>query len=259
MPARIATLESELARLKQERQAEADNLARMLVRIADAERARTVAEGRASELTARVRELESMREDVARGTEAMNQALHRAELAEQSASDGAAALERTREELQADRARFMNLEAKLARLRREHGEELAALRSTHAEASLQAERLLSEERSTLSRVRQQATTAEVSLASSRERVAQATSLVEEMERREEMAAAIRARALEQTRRALAGEEGVDMVGDPAPLLVSSRPSRTPQPVTKRPRQGAPPEASSAEERAFDDADTDATE
>lgn len=258
LPARIAALEDELARLKEERGAEADNLARMLVRIAEAERARTVAEDRAHELVERVRELETIREEVRRGTEALNQATHRAELAERSASDGAAALERTREELQADRARFMTLEAKLARIRREHGDELGALRAAHADANLQAARTLEEERSVGARARQQAAAAEVSLASTRERLAQAAKLVEEIERREEMAGALRARALEQTRRALLGEGSVGTTGELAAHPVASQPPKPPPPATKRPRQ-APPEESNTEVMTLEEIESDLTD
>ena len=205
LPARIANLEAELRRLKEARATDADELARMLVRIAAAERARAMAEERADGLATRVRELEALRDEVRRGAEAMDLATRRAELAERSAADGAEALERTRVEREADRLRTTELEAKLARMRREHGDELAALRSARADADGQLARALDEERAALVQVRQRATKAEESLAEACRRLEQATSLIEQVERREEMAASLRTRTLERTRQVLRGD------------------------------------------------------
>jgi chromosome segregation ATPase len=83
LTARIASLETELARLKEDREADADQVARMLVRIAAAERAKAEAE-------------------------------HRAELAEREAAKERADLEQAKAEMQSDRSRFTDLEAKLA-------------------------------------------------------------------------------------------------------------------------------------------------
>jgi DNA repair exonuclease SbcCD ATPase subunit len=149
--ARIERLETELARMQEERAQEADDLAAMLVRIADAERERTAAEEHAAELLGRLREVESLAEQalrppppppedprVAQLQSALEQSQTRAALAERSAADGAAALERAHAELQADRVRVVDLEAKLARVRREHGEAMAAAARTRAEEAHQA-------------------------------------------------------------------------------------------------------------------------
>jgi chromosome segregation ATPase len=204
LPARIAALEGDLRRVTEARAAEADELARMLVRIAATERARATAEERAAALASRVQELETLRDEVRREREAMELATRRAELAERSAADGAEALERTRIELEADRLRSTELEAKLARMRREHGDELAALRTTRAEADQQAVRALEEERAAAAEARKRSIEAEAELAKVRQRCARAMDFIEEAERREEMAAALRARALERTRAVLTG-------------------------------------------------------
>jgi hypothetical protein len=176
----------------------------MLVRVAGAERSRTMAEKRAEELASRVREFESLRDEVRRREEATDMATRRAELAERSAADGAEALERARVEREVDRLRTTELEAKVARMRREHGDELAALRPARSEADALAS-ALEEERAALAQTRQRATTAEESLAEMRQRLERAMDLIEQVERREEMAAALRARTLERTRQVLRGE------------------------------------------------------
>jgi colicin import membrane protein len=213
-PARIAALEIELARLAEERGAEADELARMLVRIAEAERARAAAEERSAALAERVRELdaqrekglsevEAVRQELRRGAEVAEMAARRAGLAEKSASDGAAALERTGAELQADRARVTDLETRLARTKREHLAELAKLRDEHDEANARATRALEEERAAAERARQQAAAAEVDRAAMQNAIARTATLVDEMDRREEMTSALRTRALDEARRILA--------------------------------------------------------
>jgi chromosome segregation ATPase len=221
--ARIAALELELARLGEERGAEADELARMLVRVADAERARVTAEERSAALAERVRELETQSEQGRRENEAMRHqarrsaemaemASRRAGLAEKSASDGAAALERAGAQLEADRTRLTDLEARLARTRREHLAEVAALRVAHEEASSQTNRALEEERASGVQARQQAIAAQAELSALREAVAKTSVLVDELERREEMTAALRARALREARRILGGQEPPGSVG-----------------------------------------------
>lgn len=221
VPARIAALETELARLGEERGAEADELARMLVRIAEAERVRAAAEQRASVLSERVleleaeceqsrRDLEATRHLLRRGAEAAEMASRRAGLAERSASDGAAALERAGAELEADRARVTDLEARLARTKRDHATELATLRSARDEASDRATSAIEEERAAAARGLERLAAAEADLAAMHEAMAKTASLVDEMERREEMTAALRARALDQARRILAAHAGAEL-------------------------------------------------
>jgi hypothetical protein len=228
-PARVAALETELARLGRERGVEADELARMLVRIAEAERAKIAAEERAGPLVERVRELEAhceqarrdldaAREQLRRGGELAEMATRRAGLAEKSASDGAAAVERAGAELAADRARVTDLEARLARTRRDHLAELATLRVAHDEENVRTARALEEERSSSESARRQASTAEAALAATQGAMARAVTLVDEMERREEMTASFRARSLVQTRRILT---------EPTRTLSSSAPAAVP--------------------------------
>jgi chromosome segregation ATPase len=66
--------------------------------------------------------------------QAVQMATSRAGLAEQSAADGAAALERARAELEADRARAVDLETKVARMKREHADAMEAQRRELANA-----------------------------------------------------------------------------------------------------------------------------
>jgi len=213
VPGRIAALEAELARLGAERDAEADELARMLVRIAEAERTRATAEQRAGALAERVRELEAeceqgrhdldaARQQLRRSAELVEMASRRAGLAERSASDGAVALERAAVELEADRARLTDLEARLARTRREHSIELVALRAAHDEACVEAARAIEEERAAAAQGQEQLAAAEADLAAMRDAIASTASLVDEIDRREEMTAALRGRALDQARRIL---------------------------------------------------------
>src|SRR5260370_10162215 len=97
---RIASLQAEVERLKADRANDADTVAEMLVRIADAERAKTAANARASEAERRagasVGELDALHEDLKRRSEAFDGVSRRVGLAEKSAADGAAALERAR-------------------------------------------------------------------------------------------------------------------------------------------------------------------
>jgi hypothetical protein len=368
LPVKVANLEAELARSREERDAEADDMAAMLVRIADAERATAVALKRADQAETRVHALEALvvelkeweppappedprvpalmadleREQArVRGLEEVDGALRernrelearlaeteagldatreklqnalgavemqtgRAVLAERSAADGADALRRALAELETDRTRFVDLESKLARmrrqraesleasrrelsemveklqreraealasaqqahadelrtvlqqqaeeanalredhaqvmdalrgdhaealeaLRRQHASELAAseakhtadlreledrhthesraLREENAAAKRAAARALEEERSAAARARQQVGTLEARLAAMRERIGQVALQLEELERREEMAASLRARSLEQARSTLSAAE-----------------------------------------------------
>ncbi|HEY3821261.1 MAG TPA: hypothetical protein VGL81_29045 [Polyangiaceae bacterium] len=199
---RIAALEGELERVNKERAADADDLATMLVRIADAERGKAAAtllaqelgdrvlaleaqvselrdvpprtepdpkarelageldaarlrlgelmgvearlRTRADELEERLTEAQAMTSalgvrvvegearlqaalgDVQEAEQAVQMATGRAVLAERSADDGAATVERIQAELSADRARVVDLETKLARVKREHSDAMEA-------------------------------------------------------------------------------------------------------------------------------------
>ncbi|MDP9150989.1 MAG: hypothetical protein M3O36_13750, partial [Myxococcota bacterium] len=102
-PARLAGLETELARLKEERGLEADTVAEMLVRVAESERT-------------------------------VEAATRRAATAETTAQEIAAVLERTREELADARRGAFGLESMLAQARGEHVQALEAERSASARA-----------------------------------------------------------------------------------------------------------------------------
>jgi hypothetical protein len=211
---RITALQAEIARLQAERASDADQTAEMLVRIAAAERAK--AEALAT-------------------LEVMSQ---HAELAEKSAVNASAALERARADMEVDRTQVVELEAKLAHtatergeaieaIRREHLRDVAALEARHAEALATMRdahvRALEEERSAAARARQQAAGAEVRLANARTAMAATGELLDELHRREEMAAGLRNRTIEQARRALAGD-GAAMTAPPPPTRPSDGPS-----------------------------------
>ena len=264
LPTRIDVLEAELTRLKEERGVEADEQARMLVRIADAERARSSAEARATstqealkeleaKLSASQRQLETSKDQLRRGAEVAETAVRRAGLAENSAADGAAALDRLRAELEADRARVTDLESKLARTRREHLAELASMRAAEADAAMRSARALEEERSVSARARQQAAAAEAELGVARRAIERIGGLFDEMERREELASAFRLRGLVQARRVLAGEDaGATDEGakDEAP---ATEPARPPPPARKSRK---PPVTEQANVLTLDDLDLD---
>jgi len=267
LPARIAVLEAELTRLREERGVEADEQARMLVRIAEAERARSTAETRAASMQKTIRELEgklaasqhqleSWKEQLRRGAEVAESAVRRAGLAENSAADGAAAVERLRTELEADRGRLTDLEAKLARTRREHLAELASTRTAEADAAARSTRAFGEERSAADRARQQAVAAESELAAARRTIDRVVGLIDEMERRDEMVAAFRARGYVQARRGLAGHddeaaEEAEAKGEPS----APEPPRPPPPRKSR----KPPGAEPAKVSTLDDIDLDAAD
>jgi hypothetical protein len=187
--------------------------------------------------------LDASRDDIRRRDEELAAVSRRAELAEKTASDAAdahgkarAALEAkhtgTLEALRAQQAKGLQSQSHLhtralEEERREHASMLDSLRAEHAEAmdkaqathaialaSLRAEyaaskrdaaRLLEEERSAAARARQLAAATELRLAATRDSIAKAAGLLEELERREEMATALRARTIEHTRRALLGD------------------------------------------------------
>jgi predicted nucleic acid-binding Zn-ribbon protein len=338
--ARIAALESELARVQQERESEADDLAAMLVRIAEAERAKGTAAREALELSELVnglqlqlrdvaaressdasqwskelaqtrqdledaeqrlteskamsealriwsgdadRKIQAIQDQLAQADEDLGRAVRRAELAEESAAIVAASLQRAHAEREADQARVIDLETQLAALQVAHAENVAALRTAHAEtlreresmhdevlillreehgrvlATLRQEhhaaleehgrrhahtlsamreehaaarrvagRTLEEERSAAARARQQVTTLESSLTSARAMVARAAELLDELERREEMAASHRARTLEQTRQTLAGAAYAPPPAGPPPPALPHVPDSSPR-------------------------------
>jgi hypothetical protein len=137
-PLRVALLEDEIAKLNQERANDADDIAAMLVRVADAQRLTEAAEQRAASLEA---ELEGARTKLLEA-EAANGALEiaarasarRADAAEQDVAEAAATVERLEGALEKERARVLEHEAET--LRRETGQREAfeALEKGHADA-----------------------------------------------------------------------------------------------------------------------------
>jgi hypothetical protein len=84
-------------------------------------------------------EVERARSQIERATDAMRRAeeaamasSRRAELAEHAAADAADSLRNARRELAAEQARVVDTEAKLAKVKREHGDALEAERRVHA-------------------------------------------------------------------------------------------------------------------------------
>lgn len=189
---RITGLQAEIARLQAERASDADQTAEILVRIAGAERAKTEAQAT----------LEVMS--------------RRAELAEKSAVNATEALEQARTEhgeaIEAIRHAHVR---DVAALEARHSEALAAMRDSHVRA-------LEAERSAAARARQQAAGAEVRLANARTAAAATGELLDELQRREEMAAGLRNRTIDQARRALAGD-GAAMTAPPPPVRPSDGP------------------------------------
>lgn len=146
IPTRIAALQAEVTRLTSERAAEADDLAAMLVRVAETERAKVAAMTRAGEVEARAAalqtraegleaelaavrvdalELQRRHDEQRRSLEAAEQelrvvkdaaatAVERATMADESEAEAAQALAHARDQLEADRARVGELESRLA-------------------------------------------------------------------------------------------------------------------------------------------------
>jgi hypothetical protein len=323
LPARLAELEMELSRVRQERAAEADDMAAMLVRIAAAERQRTAALDRAAAHEDRVRALEAIVAELQRprpavedpriaelvrelaevrsradsaelaleaaqselqlSRQATQTAWGRAALAERSSADATAALALAHAELEADRKHVVDLEANLARIGREHtdaidrarresadaierarrerGEALeaareasaraaddkhaqtvAALREELAAAKRASARALEEERSATARARQHASALEASVASSRETVARAKERLEELARREEMAASLRVRSIADALGALGAPPLEEAPSPAAPARGSANPIEGVTPSHVRPslKQAAAP-------------------
>jgi len=172
VPTRLAALQAEVARLTRERAGEADDMAAMLVRVADSERARTTAVTLATQLEARVEGLESelamlragtaeqqgRLDEARRAREALEQELRgvkdaaviaqeRAVKAEQAAYGNADALARTRAELEGQIARASELETRMLRAETSHSDAIESAELEHATAleALRREHLASVE------------------------------------------------------------------------------------------------------------------
>jgi hypothetical protein len=126
-----------------------------------------------------------------------------------------------------------------------HAAEIEEQRRTHTEVTLETRRAaalaVEEERSAAARARQQTTVVEAALMATRESMAKAAALLDELERREEMAAGLRARTVEQARSAL---------GDGVPAAPPSTPPSTPTRASTE-RDGEPPTLADADVEAID--------
>jgi hypothetical protein len=91
-----------------------------------------------------------------------------------------------------------------ARAEREAAAALERLRKELALEKRELAKQLEEERSANARLKQQAAAAEVGLTAAREAAAKAAQLLEDLERREEMAAGVRARSIADAKAALTG-------------------------------------------------------
>ena len=253
----VARLQASVARLRAARTAAADDIAAMLVRVAETDRERQAAERRASKLEEQVqelqakldgnregtasvrpnktldraqtrisqlagevadahRELQVARAELEQQTEALEVATRHADVADKLAADGVEALAETRAALATAQIRVVDLEARLARERQEqaehvaslnagHSEMLSAILAEHAATNRDAELALEDGRSTAAEARERAELAESSLAAARGAIVSVADVLEEVARRDEIATAIRTRAIDQARQLLAGE------------------------------------------------------
>jgi hypothetical protein len=152
VPNRLSALQAEVGRLTRERAADADDLAAMLVRVADSERARTAAVTMATQLEARVEGLEAelgktraSTDEARQAREAAEQelrgvkdaaatALDRATQAEQAAYGNADGLSRARIEVEEQIARAGELETRLLRAETHHAETIDSIELEHGAA-----------------------------------------------------------------------------------------------------------------------------
>lgn len=131
VPNRLTALQAEVARLTRERAADADDLAAMLVRVADSERARTAAVTMATQLEARVEGLET---ELGKTRASTDEARQAREAAEQAAYGNADGLSRARIELEEQVARAGELETRLLRAETQHTDTIDSIELEHASA-----------------------------------------------------------------------------------------------------------------------------
>lgn len=206
----MALLEAELERLRSERASEADETAGMLVHIAESERMRVSAQSQAVEAGERAGVLEARLEHAQRHIDELEIELAGAR-SQWAASQ--AELTSAREQLTQMNAQLTSAHTKLTSA----GEELS---SAHAKLGSTREELTAAHAQAAT-TREQLTSAQAKLAAADESMASALGMLEEIERREEMAASMRTRGLRDAVRALGR-------GGPGPALerVSVAPEST---------------------------------
>jgi hypothetical protein len=123
------------------------------------------------------------------------------------------------------------------------------MREEHAASKRSAARALEEERSAAARAKLQVVTLEATVTALRATAARATQLLDELGRREEAAAAGRAQAIEQTKRALSGQ------GNEA----ATEGAATPGLSATRPRTSSVAVAEPSERGSLDEIDIDLTD
>ena len=219
--ARGADLETKLARVKREQADALEAASRELANAVD---------GAARERAAEVSGLETRHAEALRARE-REQGEAAAVLREESArmlaalrEEHAGAVDENRREHAAELDTLaMSQAGELQALTRAHDDALrvleerhahttSAMREEHAASKRSAGRALEEERSAAARARQQVLAVETALTAMRATAARATQLLDELGRGEETAAAARLQAIEQAKRALAGE-GVEAASE----------------------------------------------
>jgi hypothetical protein len=214
-------LEENVARLRAERAADADDIAKMLVRVADTERARDASELRATGLEAWTQELE----------EKVATARTRADEAEEQLAVSKRDADQARKELERALAQIATLEAELARVKRENED---ALELERVKRGLEIDALIGQHEAAMTGTR-------TGSAADADRIGRMVALVEELDRAEAQASQTRRGILEQARHVLGGEPTTAPPPAPAPRSVSPTMPPTTRNAKKRSRlPPAPP-------------------
>ncbi len=222
--------ELDLARIKAEREADADEIAAMLVRVADTERQRVASEQRAVGLEGWTLELEAKVAEAR--TRADDQATQSAELRKLLAA--------AESEVATLRARVKGLEAQVATVRREAED---AVELERVKRSIEIDALVAQQAAALAL---RGESAESGRSSTRSKLAALGSTLDALDRLEAETHATRQELLEQARRAIAVSN--DHVTAPPPAIHRARtsPGPTTIPPANKPgkkksrRPSAPP-------------------
>jgi hypothetical protein len=154
--------------------------------------------------------------------------------------DHAAALEALRREGAGAMAALQSAHEEAQRTSQaEHTRLVTALRDELATTKRQSSHAVEEERSRAAIARQETAAVEKRLAATRDTIARTRALLEDMDRREEMAAAMRIRSFEQARQALTSTEGgaqpaPPSAAQPATPTSAAQPPPAPRSPGKRP-------------------------
>ena len=214
-PPRPEPPDDDVARLKAERAADADDIAAMLVRVADTERARDASERRATGLEAWTQTLEAK----------VAEARTRADEAEETSTSLKSDLATTRKELERMSARVRSLEDELATNRRENED---ALELERVKRGLEIDALVSQHQAAVDSAKGGAVSV-AALAGARDAIAKVVTMIEDLERQEAQSSAVRMGLLEQARRTLT----VDHVTAPPPPIPADAKAGPTMPPTTR--------------------------